>query len=234
MKNIVQPITFTNYGYLDFTLNLLESIKKNNIDLDLLIYCTDKKSFDFLSKFDNKCILLNSKLSQSKKATSWKAGNSVFGELMVSKFESIYDALLKNDYVLYIDGDIVIKENILEYLENEIEDNDFLFQLDYSNKRSTQDDLCAGFMMIKSNNKTKKIFNPDEIDFESIINLPAHDQTYLNNLKNKFTYKFLSPILFPNGSFYFNFLTEPKIIHFNYIIGKAKKNKMKKMNEWYN
>ena len=76
MKKNVQSITFTNYGYLDFTLNLLESIKKNNIDLDLLVYCTDKKSFEYLSKSNNNCILLDSKLSQNKKATSWKAGNS--------------------------------------------------------------------------------------------------------------------------------------------------------------
>jgi len=233
MKKSVQSITFTNYGYLDFTMNLLESIKKNNIDLDLQVYCTDKKSFDYLSKFNYNCILLNSKLSQSKKATEWKAGKSKFGEMMVSKFESIYDGLLKNDYVLYIDGDIVIKENILEYLHKEIEENDFLFQLDYNNKRPHQNELCAGFMMIKSTSETKKIFNPNEIDVESIIKLPAHDQTYLNNLKNNFRYKFLSPVLFPNGSFYFNYLTEPKIIHFNYIIGKAKKNKMKKMKEWY-
>ena len=233
MKKNVQSITFTNYGYLDFTLNLLESIKKNNVDLDLLVYCTDKKSFDYLNKFNNNCILLDSKLSQNKKATSWKAGSGAFGEMMISKFESIFDGLLKNDYVLYIDGDIVIKENILEYLENEIEDNDFLFQLDYNNKRPYQNDLCAGFMMIKSTRKTKKIFNPNEIDVESIIKLPAHDQTYLNNLKNNFKYKFLSPVLFPNGSFYFNYLTEPKIIHFNYVVGKAKKNKMRKMKEWY-
>ena len=233
MKKNVQPITFTNYGYLDFTLNLIESINKNNIELDLLIYCTDKKSFNYLSKIDKNCKLLNSKFSQNEKVASWKAGNSKFGEMMVSKFESIYDALINNEYVLYVDGDIVIKENILEYLENEIEDNDFLFQLDYNNKRAIQDDLCAGFMMIKSTNKTKKLFNPDEIDIESIINLPAHDQTYLNNLKKEFKFKFLSPVLFPNGSFYFNYVTKPKIIHFNYIIGNAKKNKMKKMKEWY-
>ena len=62
MKKSVQSITFTNYGYLDFTMNLLESIKKNNIDLDPQVYCTDKKSFDYLSKFNYKCILLISKL----------------------------------------------------------------------------------------------------------------------------------------------------------------------------
>ena len=43
MKKNVQSITFTNYGYLDFTLNLLESIKKNNIDLDLLVVYRQKK-----------------------------------------------------------------------------------------------------------------------------------------------------------------------------------------------
>ena len=108
----MQSITFTNYGYLDFTMNLSESIK-NNIDLELLIYCTDKKSFDYLSKFNYNCILLNSKLSQSKRAEVWKAGNSKFGEMMVSKFESIYDGLLKNDYVIYIDGDIELKKTFL-------------------------------------------------------------------------------------------------------------------------
>ena len=44
MNKSIQSITFTNYGYLDFTMNLSESIKKNNIDLDLLIYCTAKKA----------------------------------------------------------------------------------------------------------------------------------------------------------------------------------------------
>lgn len=233
MKKSIQSITFTNYGYLDFTLNLSESIKKNNVDLDLLIYCTDKKSFDYLNKHNYNCALLNSKISQSKKVADWKAGKSKFGEMMISKFESIYDGLLKNDYVLYIDGDIVIKENIIEYLEKEIEDNDFLFQLDYNNKRAYQNELCAGFMMIKSTSETKKIFNPSEINIESIINMPAHDQTYLNNLKEGFKYKFLSPLLFPNGAFYFNYLTKPKVIHFNYIVGKDKKNKMKKIKEWY-
>ena len=29
---------------------------------------------------------------------------------MIAKFEIIYKELLKNDYVLYIDGDIVIKK----------------------------------------------------------------------------------------------------------------------------
>ena len=117
----------------------------------------------------------------------------------------------------------MIKENILEYLENEIEENDFLFQLDYNNKRPNQNDLCAGFMMIKSTSETKKIFNPNEIDVESIIKLPAHDQTYLNNLKNNFRYKFLSPVYFPMDHFISTTLQSLKLFTLITLLGKLRK-----------
>ena len=47
MKKSIQSITFTNYGYLDFTINLSESIKKNNINLvkPVNLNTKDKKNF---------------------------------------------------------------------------------------------------------------------------------------------------------------------------------------------
>ena len=53
MENKLESITFTNYGYLDFTLNLLKSIEKNEVDLELSIYCTDIKSFNELERISS-------------------------------------------------------------------------------------------------------------------------------------------------------------------------------------
>ena len=38
-------ITFTSDGYTDLTKNLSTSIKQNNVDLKLNIFCLDSKSF---------------------------------------------------------------------------------------------------------------------------------------------------------------------------------------------
>ena len=41
-----------------------------------------------------------------------------FGNLMIVKFDLIYRELLNNKNVVYLDGDIVVKKNITEYLYN--------------------------------------------------------------------------------------------------------------------
>ena len=44
-------LNFTNEGYVDYTHNLLESVKQNNIDLDLKLVTLDQPSYKF---FQNK------------------------------------------------------------------------------------------------------------------------------------------------------------------------------------
>ena len=50
---------------------------------------------------------------------------------------------------------------------------------------SQKEILCAGFMFIKSNEKTLKYFNPKNILQKSFYK-GNHDQTYLNKIKRKF------------------------------------------------
>ena len=129
---------------------LLNSIEKNDVDLELSIYCTDIKSFNELENKGYKAINIISELESSNNKLEWEAGNEDFGLIMIKKFEAIYNSLTENKLVLYIDGDVVIKKDITDYLCNKIGANDFLFQLDYNPKKTEQNDLCAGFMMIKS------------------------------------------------------------------------------------
>ena len=229
----MQAITFTNYGYVKYTLNLLKSIETNNINLQTKIFCTDRKSYNFFKNKDYDAELLNPEKPTGEKLTTWKAGMSDFGVMMLNKFVSIHKTLLDHKYVLYIDGDIVVKENFSNYLAKEIIEHDFLFQLDYNPKKEIQNEACAGFMSIKSSKETVDLFDIKKINIDELINLPSHDQTYINLHKDKFKYKFLPPSKFPNGAYFSKFVTNPNIIHFNYFVGKNKIKTMKKYNEWY-
>ena len=66
MQNF-QAITFTNSGYLDFTMNLLRSAELNSDKLNIIVYCTDIKSYDYIRKNNYDAILLNPEKEISKK-----------------------------------------------------------------------------------------------------------------------------------------------------------------------
>lgn len=51
MNNNFEAITFTTFGYKDFTENLLKSIVLNKTDLNLNVYALDKKVKITLIKF---------------------------------------------------------------------------------------------------------------------------------------------------------------------------------------
>ena len=77
-------LTFTNNGYTHYTNNLLQSIKNNNVDINLKIITLDKPSYDFfLDKHDN--VNLFEKEDMSEELIEQSDNN--FGNLMIVKFE---------------------------------------------------------------------------------------------------------------------------------------------------
>jgi hypothetical protein len=89
-------------------------------------------------------------------------------------------------------------------------------------------------MFIKSNNLTLELFNP--INVEKYINKKGwYDQIYINQIKHKLKYKKLPFKLFPTGNYYYNNFNNinPYIIHFNWIVGHKKKEKMILHNKWF-
>jgi hypothetical protein len=112
----IGAITFTSDGYIDLTKNLCASIVKNKIDLDLNIFCLDNKSYvtKFSEKSNNINFYENNTFQHLEKDEILRQDSEFFGDLMYKKFELIYQSLLVFDYVIYIDGDIVIKNDFLE------------------------------------------------------------------------------------------------------------------------
>ena len=107
-----------------------------------------------------------------------------------------------------------------------------LIQTEYIDDKNY--DLCSGFMFIKSNSNTLNFFNPKYIEHKKNTS-GWDDQIYVNTNKHKLKYKMLPIELFLNGNYYYNNdnIINPYLIHFNWIIGNKKKEKMLSYGKWY-
>jgi hypothetical protein len=225
--NNISFITLTNTGYIDYTTNCLQSLININMKKQLKVYCVGKEGYSILKNKDFMCELIN-----DEDATSFQTFRvNNWSNITYYKFEIIYNNLLNNEYVCITDGDIVYENKIIfDYLLSNIEDNDLLIQSEGINCN----DVCSGFMFIKSNEHTISIFNPENI--KQYRNTKGwDDQVYINSIKNKLKYKKLPLHIFPTGQYYYEYNKniQPYLIHFNWIIGHEKKNKMIEYNKWY-
>jgi hypothetical protein len=113
----------------------------------------------------------------------------------------------------------------MDYLVNNIKDNDLIIQ----SEGHHSGDVCTGFMLIKSNEKMLSLFNPDTVK----NNEGWNDQLHINTFRNTIKYKELPLDLFPTGKHYYNNSNlTPYLIHFNWVVGHEKKNKMIFYKKW--
>jgi len=218
-------ITLTNTGYVEITLNCLESLKRINTSIQLDIYCIGKQGHEILKNNGYKSILIDEE--ENSNFQLYREGN--WSNITFNKFKIIYENLLKYEYVCFTDGDIVYeKKGFYDYLLENIGDNDMLIQNECLSDDviDNSEEICSGFMFIRSNETTIEFFNPKNMEDKK--NLEGwDDQKYINENKESLKYKKLSLELFPNGNYYYkNYLTiEPFLIHFNWLAGTQKKRK---------
>jgi hypothetical protein len=225
--NNIAFVTLTNTGYIPYTLNCLKSLKKINFHLPLTSYCIGKKGFDNLISNGYTCNFIDEE--QNSNFQLFRQGN--WSNITFNKFKIIYDNLLKYQYVCFTDGDIVFENTkFLTYLIDHIGENDLLIQDDsYGNTEN----LCSGFMFIKSNPTTLSLFNPAMMDSYK-NNKGWDDQVYINDNRHKLCYKKLPLDLFPTGNHYYKHFStiQPYLIHFNWCVGHEKQQKMKHYKKW--
>ena len=82
-----------------------------------------------------------------------------------------------------------------DYCINTIGNKDILVQND--GKPNTDGQLCTGFMLIKSNDKTKQFFNYNLV--KNLLNINYDDQDFFNANKKFLDYDVLPLNLYPNG-----------------------------------
>ena len=147
-------VTFTSSGYNDITKNLSKSIEVNNVNYNLNIFCLDEESCEFnFPKNTNLILFDNDPLEILQQDEIMRQQHDSFGDVMLKKFEVIFESLNQYEYVIYIDGDIVVKKDFLDYISKFINKNEMIFQ---KQKRSniSYKPMCR-FMIITSNDKTK-------------------------------------------------------------------------------
>lgn len=224
-------ITLTNNGYIDFTLNCIESLKKIGCTTELICYCIGKDGHDILTSKGHRCILIDDEEKISK-FQIFRSGN--WSNIVYYKFKIIHENLLKHDFVCFTDGDIVYeKQDFMKYLLENIGDEELLIQSESTNNDLNKDDVCSGFMFIRSTPNTIALFDPINVE-QFRHNVGWGDQIYINDIKKKIKFKVLKLELFPNGDyFYKNYKNiTPYLIHFNWILGNHKKQRMEEHNKW--
>jgi len=225
----IKFITLTNKGYIKYTLNCLESLERCGIDkLSLTCYCIDQECFSFFSDLGlNAELIKENKFGRQSKERKFYEDDIY--RIYMQKFYIIYENLLKYDYVLFTDGDIVFENSeFLDYLIDNIKDNDLLIQEEYG----VGDVICSGFMFFRSNDRTKYFMNPDNVKYKE---KNWGDQVHINSIKSELKYKKLDLELFPNGKYYMDKYGKinPYMIHFNFLIGNNKQKTIKKYKKWY-
>ena len=229
-------ITLTNDGYIEYTQNLVNSL--NNVGINNIeIFAVGKKSYNHFTKQNIQTNLLSSNFfSNVNKFQEWRSRN--FNKLMFIKLSIIYESLLQNEKVLFTDGDIVFLKNPIKEIDA-MPIKDMIGQYDYnpSEKNKT---LCAGFMLVKNTENSLNLFNPsnvpkDLLDLNPKNNDHFDDQRYINQNLKSIDFNYFDIDKYPNGLYYYNNFKslDPSIIHFNYIVGSEKKNKMQQMGYWY-
>ena len=222
-------ITFTNYGYIKYIKNLIESLKKCNFPLQLKIYCIDEKSYNELENYSDK-IILEKMIDETSNETITNYLKTGWNNIVLNKLKCISKELLTKKYVLYTDGDIVFNNNyVIKYLIENIKDKDILFQKKCRNFSNGL--LCSGFMFIRANDRTKDLFNTQNININEFI----ADEKYINQNKEKVNYSLLRRELFPIESYYCNYLNQIPafIIHFTNKTGDRKEKVIQNYGYWY-
>jgi hypothetical protein len=233
--NTTIMFTVTNTGYLDYTRNMLQSLKKFNIDKKMLIVCLDENSNKYFKEHDYFTLLINVNLNEFA-----HIGTESFSRCCYIKLMIFYKIIMMNYNVFYIDGDIFFMKNPIEELIKLKEESDDLWIQNDSLEDNNYSNVCAGFLYIKSNDITKKYFNINTSECINNYNeckKHNNDQTYINIFIKPYLNTKLFPLnLFPNGQYFYNYSEQIKdsivMVHFNWVVGNMKKENMKQYNMW--
>ena len=240
--------TMTSDGYTDITHNLYKSLEKANIPWKLLNICVDDESFKYFNDKKMPCIRYNNNIN-TKKGELSKYGSDDFMSFNRIKLDLLHyfskNSIDKIKYVVYIDGDIIVSKDFIPYLQQLYQNepnNYFYLQCDEQGKvtSTTCSNLCTGFISFKKEKIFKSPFNVyDEEKWKSI----REDQPWVNiHLKEyKIPTLSLDQDLFPNGTYIegntsgiINKLNNDRyILHYNWLVGNEKIQKMKENNNWY-
>jgi len=237
--NNIQIITLANNGYLKFTYNCIKSLEKLGLTNLIKVYCADKKCYaDLKNEYSNIKYIdseYNKNISRLRRYPSQKHYTETeFKDVVFLKFVAISDALEKSN-VIFVDSDVVfLNEKFLEYLLNNIKNNEILFQNE-GLIDNTESGACSGLMYMKSTSSVKNFFDPTTVIHNEHWISNVGDQDYVNKNKEKLKYDYMDCSLFTNGRIWrkHHKKLNPYMVHFNWMKVRMKVKMMKRTGGWF-
>lgn len=247
-------ITLINHGYVDYTKNFLIAMEKAQIDMTLVVYCTDAKSMTELAGHA-RCICLDAQpFLTSALPTDLKEWEDIdYKRITFAKLDAIRYTLhqtrpLGVQAVGFIDTDIILlKDPTPVFLRHMAAfTNIAIFsQCDENggingrcSNRLQCPCLCSGVIVFRNTSAIDPLLAYDESDITRFM----CDQHFLlhNFRRHGATCLTLEKDVLLNGSFPGVKSDVPLIvpdsaclIHFNWMVGHEKRATMKKRGMWY-
>ena len=219
-------LTFLNSGCLDICLNMLKSAENVGINTDdFIIACMDEDVYTSLSTAEYKGAFLYMD-QQLKEYQDWTFNqNSGFRNIVRHKWKIIDQVHKEHPNLMWVDTDIVFKENPVELLTGHEE---VLFQTDAPGST-----ICTGFMVFNETPECRQLVaecGADETDDDQLIMNRIALTKYNHHIA------LLSEDLFPNGNVYYQQGRKENamIVHNNWMVGvETKINKFKEEGLWF-
>ena len=217
--------TLSNEGYGNLTDNLVASLHELDIT-NFLVISLDAFYAQSLANRNIPCYLWQWNTSSSEASGFFPFGSKGFREIVRLKPLITYEIGKMGVNQLFVDGDVVILRNPLDYIVH----HPLTPHTDYW----TQDDTytpCTGFYYLKATSNSVRLYEniliqlskqEDQMEqYAQMEVLKGYEET-----GEALVWRYLPRELFPNGLVYFDYLVPqqlgitPYIIHNNFVIGK--------------
>ncbi|HDY88169.1 MAG TPA: hypothetical protein ENH82_08665 [bacterium] len=219
---------YGNNAVVDMIKNLV--ISANSVRLDVVVFALDEMVFKAMNGLCDVVKYFDGKTSPDK---FYKCGTHDFRNAVWQCWLIGNEILLSGRSYIYMDVDIVVKENFEEDVFQQFGgDDDCVIQFNGKN-------ACAGFYSLMPTVRTVDLFTLRFLEAHE-HKMYSDDQLFFNRIIYKcgrLNVKFLDRDEYPNGKHYYENHERIdglcKIIHFNGIRGyETKVDKMKEHNYW--
>ena len=224
---------YGNFGMVDFTKNLLRSARL--VDMNIIFFALDLRSLIALS---GECDVVRY-IDAEIHSHAADYGTPEHRRCNWHKYAITNDILESGRTCIYMDTDIVVKNNFEKHLLSQYEGTDYDCLIQW-NRPHPSERYCAGFYSMRPSERSVGLFSRSELKRNRYLERYRNDQVYFNRhvVPNKLlNIKMLDPDDYPVGMHYYKrhkqIDSTCNLIHFNFITKYENKiARMRKFGYW--
>jgi hypothetical protein len=239
-------ISFANFGYLDFVVNLIKNVEDVLKKHRFIMYCMDRELFDAVQSYSSDRIEIVLYERDVTKGTIDYGNSEPFLEMMKVKTEIIRQAVIQYGFVHFVDGDVVFCKEPTEEYYAKYADYDIVYQRDAPPPNAPFHEwTCTGNFTLRHTGPTIGFLNTLRL-YQSRLQMNEQEcqREMFRDAKVTDIRKFPGARLteFPMEEFTCGYcithsLVDPArimVFHANHVIGKAAKmDLLKRIGKWY-